>query len=564
MNESILTLNQVFRQHKQGDCQGAIIQYQALLSQKLNRDDEAKCHELLAIAYAQLKQYQDALTHFQAGLKLTPSSLSLKNNIATCYKKIGKHHKACQIYLDILKHHPAQCVTHNNLASLYIEQKKYNHATIHLLKALCLRPDYADAYYNLGICSQSLGNHNEACFFKKADEYGHPKASYSLGLHYETKNPQDAKHYYQKCLRINSDDAYAHHGLARVLLKLDDDGEALGHFIQAQKQDPTIPHLMENIASYYHVKGQFNNAIEYWSKAPRTEENSLEIQYNIAVSYHYANRHAEALEYFMSILEVDPNHRNAHMNVAAIALQNNQKKNAIMHYEQALKQDPTNKEIQYILGALKQSGDMISQAPKDYVANLFDQYAGHYNQHLTNMLKYQLPEKIEILLHEHFKPTSELDILDLGCGTGLFGNILRPFAQKLTGVDLSQNMLNIAHETQLYDSLRQTDAIDHLEHSNNYNLIIAAELFPYIGDPQPLLKAIYSALAADGICIFSIESKDTEQLYTLSENARFMHNPTMLAAVIKDIGFKAKTIESTTLRLHQSQPVLGKLFLIQK
>lgn len=564
MNESTPTLNQAFNLHKQGDCQGAIIQYHTLLSSNLDQADQAKCHELLAIAYAQLKQYQEALLHFQAGLKLTPDSLSLKNNIATCYKKTGNPQKATQIYLDILKHHPAQCVTHNNLASLYIEQKNFNDATSHLLKALCLRPDYADAYYNLGICSQSIGNENEACYFKKADEYGHPKASYNLGLYYETKSPNDAKHYYQKSLTINPDDAYTHHGLARVLLRLDDDQEALGHFIQAQKQDPTIPHLMENIASYYHIKGQFNNAIEYWSKAPRTEENNLDIQYNIAVSYHYANRHTEALEYFMSILDVDPNHRNAHMNVAAIALQNNQKKSAIVHYEQALKQDPSNPEIKYILGALKQSGETISQAPKDYVANLFDQYAGHYNQHLTNMLKYQLPEKIEILLHEHYKPKSELAILDLGCGTGLFGNILRPFAQTLTGVDLSQNMLNKAGETNLYDSLLQIDAIEHLDQSNNYNLIIAAELFPYIGDPKPLLKAIYNALATNGMCIFSIESQNTDDIYSLSENARFIHNPTMLAAVIKDMGFKTTTIESTTLRLHQSQPVSGKLFLIQK
>lgn len=564
MNDSTQALNQAFRIHKQGDCLSAIEKYQALLLDKLNEADKAKCHELLAIAYAQLKQYPDALTHFQIGLKLTPNSLSLQSNIATCYKKIGNHHKACQIYLDILKHHPAQCVTHNNLASLYIEQKNYSGAITHLLKALCLRPDYADAYYNLGICSQSLGNDNEALFFKKADEYGHPKASYSLGLYYETISPKNAKHYYQKHLEINPDDAYTHHGLARVLLKLNDDQEALGHFIQAQKQDPTIPHLMENIACYYHVKGQFNNAIEYWSKAPRTEENSLDIQYNIAVSYHYANRHTEALEYFMSILEVDPNHRNAHMNVAAIALQNNQKKNAITHYEQALKQDPTNKEIQYILGALKQSGETVSEAPKDYVANLFDQYAGHYNQHLTNMLKYQLPEKIEMCLHEHFKPKSELTVLDLGCGTGLFGNILRPFAKTLTGVDLSQNMLNKAGETHLYDSLLQMDAIEHLEQSSNYNLIIAAELFPYIGDPQPLLKAIYNALSTDGICIFSIESKDIEQLYTLSENARFIHNPTILLDLMTKIGFSAIETESTTLRLHQSKPVLGKLFIVTK
>ena len=34
-----------------------------------------------------------------------------------------------------------------------------------------------------------------------------------------------------------------------------------------------------------------------------------------------------------------------------------------------------------------------------------------------------------------------LDVLDLGCGTGLCGPLLRPYARALAGVDLSPQML---------------------------------------------------------------------------------------------------------------------------
>ena len=107
--------------------------------------------------------------------------------------------------------------------------------------------------------------------------------------------------------------------------------------------------------------------------------------------------------------------------------------------------------MQYILTALKQESNNIATPPQAYVANLFDQYAGHYNQHLMNMLKYQLPERIELILHEQLACNQSLDILDLGCGTGLLANKLHPFAKTLVGVDLSSNMLDKAKSTGLYN-----------------------------------------------------------------------------------------------------------------
>ena len=43
-------------------------------------------------------------------------------------------------------------------------------------------------------------------------------------------------------------------------------------------------------------------------------------------------------------------------------------------------------------------------------------------------------------------PQHWLDVVDLGCGTGLFGRLLRQRARKLTGVDLSPNMLKVARQ----------------------------------------------------------------------------------------------------------------------
>lgn len=554
---SVLTqsLHKAFELHQKGQMDEAIKAYEALDLE--SSEEKAKCYELLGIAYAQKQDFKKALSHFQRALRLRPDRLSIQNNLATCHKKLGHTQKAMKLYKHILKHHPFQCVTLNNLASLYLQENQHQVARYLLKKAISLQPKYADAYYNLGLIEGIEP-------FKQALDLGHMASGYHCALYYESEGKLEAsKQHYELCLSHIQNHALAHHGLARVLLALEDDEKALAHFIQAQRIDPYIPHLMENIASYYHVKGMHANAVEYWTKALHQTDNRVEILYNIGVAYQYMNRHEDALQYFQEVLESDPKHSKTHINIAAIALQNNQTQNAINHYKTVLELDPENEEVQYILSALCQEDAGFEKAPSGYVTHLFDQYAGHYNEHLVKMLKYQLPKKVELLLYEHYKPRSNLRILDLGCGTGLMGSVLQPFAKVLDGVDLSPNMLLEASKTARYHHLEEMDCLDYLSQCEPYDMIIALELCPYLGDLTPLLKSVQNALSPKGVFIMSIE-KTGQSGFVLSEYARYQHNVLWVKSIIKTLGMKIVEDEPTTLRTQNSKPVSGHLFMIQR
>jgi predicted TPR repeat methyltransferase len=51
------------------------------------------------------------------------------------------------------------------------------------------------------------------------------------------------------------------------------------------------------------------------------------------------------------------------------------------------------------------------------------------------------------------EPSLHFDVLDAGCGTGLCGAILAPFARRLVGVDLSEGMLAHAKAKNVYHEL---------------------------------------------------------------------------------------------------------------
>ena len=86
----------------------------------------------------------------------------------------------------------------------------------------------------------------------------------------------------------------------------------------------------------------------------------------------------------------------------------------------------------YLLAALKQKP--IDRAPDDYVISYFDKFADTFDKQLVEVLDYHGPEKLHALVARHNKPPTR--ILDLGCGTGLAGPLLKAPGRVLTGVDL--------------------------------------------------------------------------------------------------------------------------------
>ena len=70
----------------------------------------------------------------------------------------------------------------------------------------------------------------------------------------------------------------------------------------------------------------------------------------------------------------------------------------------------------------------------------------HFNKEAANWDK---PEKVEMMKRlaerviEKLKLHRTYDILDFGCGTGLFGLEFAPYAKSLVGVDTSEEMFGI-------------------------------------------------------------------------------------------------------------------------
>ncbi len=219
-------------------------------------------------------------------------------------------------------------------------------------------------------------------------------------------------------------------------------------------------------------------------------------------------------------------------------------------------------QARFLLAALGH-GAAPDRAPADYVRDLFDQFAPRFDAELTGRLAYRTPEALAALLHQAGVPGG-LRVLDLGCGTGLSGLALAPFAARLEGLDLSPRMLAEAARRNLYAALHQAELVEWLPgRPAGFDLIAAADVLNYLGDLAPALAAMHGALAPGGWLGFSIEA-GTSAPYALGEAMRYRHQPEHVGGLARAAGFIEAARREVVLRTEKGAPVAGVLFALTR
>jgi predicted TPR repeat methyltransferase len=206
----------------------------------------------------------------------------------------------------------------------------------------------------------------------------------------------------------------------------------------------------------------------------------------------------------------------------------------------------------------------IDGAPPAYVAALFDAYAAAFDAALIDRLQYRTPGKLAALIRS-IKPPPYPRVIDLGCGTGLMGAALGGETRWLKGVDLSAEMIAAASRRNIYAALEQTGLVQALrEQQASYDLIVASDVFNYIGDLGPVIEAAAARLAPLGLLAFSVEKGSPDRDYAVQESLRFRHSESYLRRLAARFDLQTLAIEPSVLRLDAATPVEGLLVVMSR
>ena len=233
-------------------------------------------------------------------------------------------------------------------------------------------------------------------------------------------------------------------------------------------------------------------------------------------------------------------------------------------YERYSELAPGDAEVEQILVSLRDEPPP-PRAPDRCIVQLYARFAEFYEQNMCADLEYEAPAKLTEALDAELGATTELDVVELGCGTGLAGQQLRRRARHLVGIDLSPDMVARAAATGLYDELEIAELTEWLarRHAAEFDLIAACDTLIYFGDLRQVLMPASNRVRHGGTIAFTVE-RGGNLPFQLTDSGRYVHTESHVRAAAHDAGLRVSSVMETVLRYEYGEPVAGLVVVLRR
>lgn len=492
--------------------------------------DFGGAHYLLGLIELRAGAPRKARAPLEKAVALSPNAQAPRLALARALAGAGKREAAIAEYGRALVLGPA-AEGEAELAELLRLTGRPDEAMLHYRAALALKPELPQALNDLGALLVDAGHADEA-------------------------EPLLAR-----AVELRPDWASALNNRGVALLALRRPGEAALHFARAADARPAFAAAHRNLADALHQLCRLDEAEAAARTAVRLD--SKDARAWLALALVQKARGGDPGEALDKALRLDDGLAQAHVLRGETALAAGDRATAEKHFRRTVALDPQDQ-----FGALLQlaviAGEPApSRAPDAYVTRLFDQYAARFDAALLDDLGYRGPALLRQAVKEVMGDAGGWTILDAGCGTGLVGAVFRPLAARLDGIDLSPRMIDKAAERGIYDDLTVGDLVVELStRPARYDLIVAGDVFVYLGDLTAAFHTAASALKPGGGLAFSVERAASG--IVLGPHLRYAHGADALRATAFQAGLTVALLCEDWTRLEGGQPVPGWVCVMRK
>ena len=365
---------------------------------------------------------------------------------------------------------------------------------------------------------------------------------------------------YKRALSIKSDYADAYNNMGTTLKEQGKLEEAIEAFNKALAIKPNHATAYYNMGNALKEQGKLEEAIEAYNKALAIKPDYAEAINNMGNALKDQGKLEEAIEAYNKALAIKPDYAEAYNNVGNVLKDQGKLEEAIEAYSRALAIRPDDAEAKHKISSL--TGETTNSAPREYVENLFDGYAGKFDQSLVEKLEYNIPKILTNLTAKEHGSGSWGSVLDLGCGTGLTGIEIKEFCSKLEGIDLSNKMLEQAKITNVYDKLTHVDIVDYLSIAElNFDYFISTDVFVYVGNLSEVFRLIKSRNKKPGKLVFSTEHTENDGFH-LEKSGRYSHSKRYIESLCEKFSYSISHFSETNLRKEKGAFLTGGIYLL--
>lgn len=343
---------------------------------------------------------------------------------------------------------------------------------------------------------------------------------------------------------------------ARVALTIGETERGLAAIDDALERggDPVDLYGLRGSALLY--LGDMAQARAAYAEARARGPHRAETHHNAALAAEVDGDLAAAVDGYWATVAIDPTLIAAWANLTRLLVQLDRRDELAEAYGRMHARAPDDEAIAHLWASAR--GDNPPTAPRAYVTALFDHMAPGFERLMVDELGYCGPALVAAALDAH-GPSAVGRALDLGCGTGLCGPVLRSRAAHLVGVDLSPRMIAEATRAGHYDELIVDDAGAHLAGAAPYELVVAADVLIYFGDLASLAAAVAAALAPGGVWVFTVEDAAAPG-YALGPDGRYAHHRDHVAAILAAAGLTVLGETAAVVRRQAGRDVAGRVW----
>jgi predicted TPR repeat methyltransferase len=378
---------------------------------------------------------------------------------------------------------------------------------------------------------------------------------------------------YREYLQEYPDDPSGLHFLGLLRTHQGRNEEAVKLMVAALEIDPEYVDAWSNLGVAYFKERDFDRAELCARKAIAISPDFANAWANLGMTLRAKNAHEEALVAWGRALDLQPGMRNIAISYGHLLYRLNRLVEALEFYERWHASAPDDPIPQHMLAAMGGT-EHPTRASDGYVRATFDDFAESFDRNLEE-LGYRAPQILfeAVTRCSGLRRQERLDALDIGCGTGLCGPLLRPISRRLVGVDLSPNMLSKAAARAVYDQLNCAELTEWLATcGQHFDLALAADVLCYFGDLSAAFASAHGVLVPGGCFACSLEALPeaaeggplSGEPFVLRPHGRYQHARRYVEEMLAAAGLDVISISTDTLRHERQDPVIGHIVVARR
>jgi predicted TPR repeat methyltransferase len=343
---------------------------------------------------------------------------------------------------------------------------------------------------------------------------------------------------------------------------------AAGLIAQAIAANGQMPEFHYNLAIVLRAQDKLQEAAASYQRAIRLRPDYTDAHNNLGNVWKMLGERDKARTCFAQTLHHKPGNADTHYNLGVLCSDESERDQAALHFRRCLELDPGDSRGAGMLLAHLGFAQVPDRTPEAQLLNLYEVRSRFWDRESTYFAHALVAEGLQ----QHAAQDS-LDILDIGCGTGLAGALVRPLAGKLVGVDLSPAMLEKARAKEIYDRLDQADLVSFMsENQGSYDAVLGAAALIHFGNLQGVFQAAALCLRDKGLFVFTLFSNETSEVDfavaasdKLAQSGCYTHSAGYVERLAPECGFSVQILKKAVHEHDQNgDPVAGLVVVLRR